>query len=296
VPPKSSRPPLTRSARFGWGAVALILVGVIALIVYAATNSPTTPGVVRRGTTAPGVVQAVSDVPVSTFNAVGTSSPRAALVPPTVLTGYPALVRKGKPEVLAVDAEFSPFSAAATWPLVVALSRFGQFHLLYNMQSSTTSVFPGIQTFSFAGATYSSRYVNFVGVELYSAAANAEGVFTRLATLTSAQQSLISHVEAADPPAGSGSPGVTTLPFLDIGNRVVATTSGFSPVILSGLSQSTIVGDLGQGGQATQPVGQAVVASANYLTAGICAATGQRPGSVCSTRGVRAADTALGLQ
>jgi hypothetical protein len=38
-----------------------------------------------------------------------------------------------------------------------------------------------------------------------------------------------------------------------------------------------------------------VVASANYLTAGICAATGQRPASTCTDKGVRAAATALGM-
>ena len=37
------------------------------------------------------------------------------------------------------------------------------------------------------------------------------------------------------------------------------------------------------------------MASANQLTAGICAATGRQPDSVCSSKGVRDAATSLGM-
>ena len=47
--------------------------------------------------------------------------------------------------------------------------------------------------------------------------------------------------------------------------------------------------------QAQVPEGQAIVAAANQLTAGICQATGQRPTRVCTSAGVRAAATAMGL-
>ena len=43
------------------------------------------------------------------------------------------------------------------------------------------------------------------------------------------------------------------------------------------------------------PVGQAILAAANQLTAGMCAATAQQPAAVCRSRGVRTADQALGL-
>jgi hypothetical protein len=61
------------------------------------------------------------------------------------------------------------------------------------------------------------------------------------------------------------------------------------------LSQSTIAAALGHADQSDQPVGRAIVASANYLTAGICAVTGQLPTAVCTSKGVRAADQALDL-
>ena len=50
-----------------------------------------------------------------------------------------------------MGAEFCPFCAAERWPLIVALSRFGRFTTLHNMQSAQLSVFPAIQTFSFVG-------------------------------------------------------------------------------------------------------------------------------------------------
>jgi hypothetical protein len=42
-------------------------------------------------------------------------------------------------------------------------------------------------------------------------------------------------------------------------------------------------------------VTQAIVASANYITAGICAASKGAPASVCSSPGVEAATKALKL-
>ena len=294
--PESSRPTLTRTARFAWGAVALILIGVIALLVYALSDTPVTLRIVIRAVTSPDVLRAVSDVPESRFNAVGITSPQVELVPPTTLTKQPALTVNGKPEVLAIDAEFCPFCGAERWPLIVALSRFGRFHVLHDMQSSTTSVFPGIETFSFVGASYSSPYVNLVGIEMFSNVANSDGTFARIATLTPQQQSLVDQYGSAGRAGGSSQPTAGTFPFIDIGNRMVATTSGFSPATMVQLSQSAIADSLDHADQPDQPVGQAIVASANYLTAGICAATGQRPAVVCTSKGVRAADEALGLE
>jgi hypothetical protein len=79
---------------------------------------------------------------------------------------------------------------------------------------------------------------------------------------------------------------------VDIDNRVVAAEAGFSPAVLARLSQATIVSDLRT---ATTPTGKSVIASANYLTAGICAVTGQRPTPVCTSRGVATAAAALNL-
>jgi len=280
--------PRNRTRRFAWGAVVVLLVGVIGLVVYALTRTTATPRTVERTMTADDVVSAVSKVPPAVFDAVGVSSPAAQLVPPTVLVGQPPLQVSGKPEVLYVGAEFCPFCGSERWALIVALSRFGHFSALRNMQSAPASVYPGIQTFSFVGASYRSRYLAFSGVELYSDAVDDDGAFTRIARLSPAQSALVSRYGSPGPQGAA--PG--SLPFVDIGNQMATSTSGFSPAVILRQSQAAIAGELSQSGTVT---GQAIVASANYLTAGICAATAQQPGSVCSSKGVRAAAQALGL-
>ena len=41
------------------------------------------------------------------------------------------------PVVFFYGAEFAPYAAAERWPLILALSRFGTFHRLGLMQSSS---------------------------------------------------------------------------------------------------------------------------------------------------------------
>ena len=291
MPGDADRPPLTRTARFAWGAVAVLLVGVIALVVYALTDTPVTVRVVHRTVTAKGVLHTLTTVPATSFDQVGVSAPGTGLTAPTVLpaAGSPP---SGRPTVLFVGAEYCPFCAAERWTLVVALSRFGTFGSLDDMQSSATSVFPGVQTFSFVHATYASRYVTFDPVELYSNVPDSNGVYTRIAFLTPSQQDLVNRYGAADRgPAGS-------FPFVDVGNRVVSSTAAFSPAPLSKLDQATIVSGLVTPATPTTPAtpaSRAILASANELTAGICATTGQQPSAVCDSKGVRTADAALGL-
>ena len=47
---------------------------------------------------------------------------------------------------------------------------------------------------------------------------------------------------------------------------------------------------------ATSPITQAIVSSANYQTAAICTLTNQQPGNVCSTSGVMKAAKAMGIK
>ncbi len=281
-------PSRNRTARFAWGAVAIILVAVIVLVTYALTDPKPRYQTVQRTPVAPGVVTELAKVPTSVFDTVGVTAPDSPLVAPEVLSGQPTLREAGKPEVLYVGAEYCPFCAAERWPLIVALSRFGHFTGLKDMQSAPLSVFPGIQTFSFVGSTYTSRYLAFSGVELYSDAVNAQGLFTRIATLAPVQALAVAHY--GQHPGTSASPG--TFPFVDIGNRMVTSTSGFSPAVLVKQSQADIAAGLDQ---ADQPTTQAVIASANQLTAGVCAVTAQQPAAVCTSKGVREAADSLGM-
>jgi len=285
LPPEDE--PFSRTARFAWVAVIVLLVGVIALVVYALTGAPATQAAVHRTPAPTSLVASLGHVPPSVFDSVGVDAPDTPLVAPTPLAGQPILQADGRPEVLYVGSEFCPFCASQRWPLIVALSRFGRFTGLDNMQSAQESVFPGLQTFSFVGSSYTSRYLTFEPVELYSTQTTPRGAFARIANLDPAQAALVARYGA---PTGT-TVGPGDLPFVYIANRMVTTTSGYSPAVLERQSQATIANDIDHG---AGRVGQAIVASANYLTAGLCTATGQRPASVCAGKGVRAAASALG--
>ncbi len=285
VPEPSSR---NRTARFAWWAVVIISIAVVVLVIYALTRSTEQEDVAHPAATDPGVVSALASVPRATFDTVGTTPPPSvAMVPPTVVKDQPLLTAGGKPEVLYVGSDFCPFCAAERWPLIVALSRFGHFGTLHNMQSAPLSAFPSIQTFTFTDTSYSSPYVTLTGVELYSDGTDADGAYTRIASLTAPQQALIDRYRSA------GSTGTLpgSYPFVDIGNKTVVSAAAFSPALLVHLSQATIAGNLAA---AQGPAGQAIVAAANQLSAGICLATDQQPVRVCSTRGVRSASLSLG--
>jgi hypothetical protein len=76
----------------------------------------------------------------------------------------------------------------------------------------------------------------------------------------------------------------------DVANRYVLNGASFAPGVLIGLSQNQIAGDLNT---PASPLAQAVVTAANEITASICAVDGDKPGAVCSSRGVLAADQEL---
>jgi Domain of unknown function (DUF929) len=279
--------PLSRTARFAWGAVIVILIGVVTLVIYAFTM-PSTRSVITPTPTPPSVVDALAHVSPSTFDAVGTqvTAKPTPLTAPTILAGQPRLALDGKPEVLFVGADYCPFCATERWPLIVALSRFGHFSGLHDTQSAGSSVFSDIQTFTFQNVGFTSPYLSFVAVELYSDELNPNGTYVRTATLTAQQAALVNRYGAA--PRRSSTP----IPFLDIANRMVATTAAFSPGLLTRQSQSDLVAALEMPHHAA---GQAMVIAANQLTVGLCMATGQRPASVCASKGVRAEAAALGV-
>jgi hypothetical protein len=310
-----------RVDRFVWGAVALIVLGVVVLVVMALTEPTATETVIRRTSVPAPVLAELRTIPPATFDSVGVNGGSVIpLIAPATLTGQPQLTSAGKPEVLYVGAEFCSYCAAERWPLVVALSRFGRFSHLAEMQSSGTSAFPSIQTFSFEGSRYTSAYLTFVAVEEYSDVIGSTGSYTRIASLTPAEQAVFRR----DDPRGipGGSPDLKTLPFVDIANRMVTSTSAFTPALLQNLSRDAVASALADPSASLTPPGsstpagsnassgpaspgkqlsptgiaaQSIVAAANELTAGICSATGQQPADVCATTGVRAADAVLGL-
>jgi hypothetical protein len=267
-----------------WAFIGLVLALVVALVVVKLTQGA--PAVSPPPPAAPAAaVSAISGLPARAFDAGAGSGFAPGL---TVLSGQPALNLGGQPAVVFAGAEFSPYSAAASWALVVALSRFGTFSQLGAVSSAKTEVFPGTPGFGFDGATYRSSYVSLDAVDLYGQTLSsvAPAGYPALGTLDPTLTSLLNRYDA---PATQ-----PTLPFVDVGNVLFAIGAGIglAPGALAGQSLGQVAGTLGRSNSAS---GSAILAVADELSAAVCAVDGGLPPAVCAGAGVRAAAAHLGL-
>jgi thiol-disulfide isomerase/thioredoxin len=256
-------------------SAAVVAVLIVVVIFVFAAYKPGGGAQSGSGTaqTAPtSVVSAVTGVSSQVSSAVGTgglADPLQAVSGAAILKGS-----SGKPELLYMGAEYCPYCAAERWSMIVALSRFGTFKNLGLTTSSSTDVYPNTATFTFYKSSYSSPYLSFASVE-----ETTRNPQTPLQTPTAQQQQLMSQYDA--PPYSQSSGGI---PFVDIGNQYVTSGAGYSPQLLAGLSQQQIAAKLSN---PHDPVTQAIVGNANYLTAAICQMTGQQPGAVCSSASIQ---------
>jgi hypothetical protein len=243
-----------------------------------------------------GLITEVTTVPVSAVGSGGAGTYSGELLPsdssansasssiplfdgfpsPTGASGRP-LSSGGKPEVLYVATEYCPFCTAQSWPLIVALSRFGEFSGLGTNRSPTFDKIPPIDGWTFYGSSYESPYLAFVPVETYSnvlvnrKADPADPTsYRRLQRLTTAEQALFHEFDRG---------GQT--PFMDFGGKATALGTDIIPAPLAGLTWSQIAADLRR---PTSTAGSAILFSAAVLTAELCRLTGNRPASACSKR------------
>jgi len=289
--PVSGPPRRSPTALLTWGAVALILIIVIVLVVVKISSSPATSGGPTQFIpTSQQIVSDVTNIPASVYNKVGVSSSVTAVNPPTLVKNQPPLVINGLPGVYYFGAEYCPYCAAERWAVVASLSRFGKWSNLGDMTSSTTDVFPGTQTFTFAKAKFTSPYVGLQTSEVYSNQPAAAGGYQPLQKLTSAQSKLVSTYDTAKYFPGSQG---NSFPFISFGNKALISGASYSPSILQGLSRSDIASNLND---PTNPATQAIVATSNYMSASTCHIDGEMPASVCTSKGVSAAAKALGFK
>lgn len=290
----SAGPGRSRGTMIAWGAVALVVVIIAVVVVVAISRSsstntsatPTTP-------VPPGVLHDVSSVPASVFDKVGVTS-TIAVAKPTVISGQPAMTLSGKsPAILYYGAEYCPYCAAERWPMTVALARFGTWNNLQITGSSRIDVAPNTHTFSYHGASLDSRYIHFEGVEQYTNVplANGQG-YGNLQNPNKEQAKILQKYSSSKFLPNASSSGGISFPFVDINNGMLISGASYDPNVLAGLSWSDISSALND---PTNQVTQAIIATANYMTAGICQATKEQPSQVCSSSGVKAAATALGI-
>ncbi len=261
------------------GAVSLVVVLIAVLVaVKVAGGGPAPAAQQSADPAASQVAAAVTAVPESALDQVGLGKVDGL---PKAITGEPALTADGKPLVLYVGAEYCPFCAAQRWAMVVALSRFGSFSNLGTTHSSSSDVYPNTATLSFHGASYSSDYLAFQGVETESNVRSGNG-YAALDQLTAAQNAVLAKYNAA-PYVSADSAGA--IPFIDFGNRFLVSGASISPQLLAGMSGTDIARSLSD---PSTPTAQAIDGAANAFTAAICVLTGGQPGAVCQSAAVKA--------
>jgi hypothetical protein len=281
-----------RYLALGLIVVAIILLG--ALVLVRDNSGPSTTSTVETFNPAPSsLVSTMRSVPASVYDAVGVSSPDNPVQAPQQTGNGTAPLWLGTaadgatlPVVFFYGAEFAPYAAVQRWPLILALSRFGTFNQLGLMQSSASTAFADLSTFTFwnpsTTQSYTSKYLVFESVERYSSLNPTGGRYLSLQRPDAKQAAAIaSYGQTAD-----------TFALTDVANRFVLNGASFAPGVLAGLSQSQIAGDLGT---PASPLAQAVVTAANEITAAICAVDDDKPSTVCDSRAVAEADEELNI-
>ncbi|MCU1430673.1 MAG: hypothetical protein JWL83_4673 [Actinomycetia bacterium] len=260
-----------RPGRGVWIIVALVIViaaAAVASFAGGSTNSPSGGG----DQPAPAsLVAKVRSVPAGVFDTVGVGS---AIAAPKKINGAP-LTAAGKPHIVYIGAEYCPYCATERWPMVVALSRFGTFSGLKTTHSSSTDVYPNTQTFSFHGATYSSQWISFSGVETQSNVRQGNG-YAPLDTPTASERQLFSTYDSPPYVSSSAAGGI---PFIDFAGKFLTNGVTYDPGVLKGKTAAQIATALSD---PTTKISQGAIGVANTFIAAICSITHNQPANVCT--------------
>jgi hypothetical protein len=186
----------------------------------------------------------------------------------------------GKVRVISLNAAWCPHCAANSWPLAIALDRFGSLGGLrvvdtgtyYEKALDAKPAYSHTRGLSFISATYSSSLVEFEPIVIADRKGRA------LRKPTSAQQKVLAKF---DPKGG--------FPAVAIGGVFGLVGSGYDPGVLAHASPGLVVHDARD---PSTPIARAVDGEANVITAAICVADGQQPAQVCSSAGVTKAAAA----
>jgi len=266
-----------RSRSIMAGLLVLIVIGTFSItrIDGASPSSQTLPTLNAQLAS---YFRAAGAVPNATLQAVGL--PSNVALPTKITPSVPTVATNGV--VSYVGAEYCPYCAIQRWALLVALSKFGSFtNLDSQILSSSTDVYPGLASWSFVGAKYSSTYFTFDPTELTSSTPNNSGGYQPLEKMSAAQQRAFNRYN----PQGG-------LPFVDIGNHYVTLGASASPSVLEGLTLGDIGSDLSS---ASSPVAQAIDGTANYLIAALCTMVQGTTPSLCSASVIRLASKVLAI-
>jgi len=261
----------SHAAPHGWRRSPWVVVGTLTVVIAAVAVmlavglGGATPQLASQSRAPANVVYAATHPNPAALSAVGVTGATNPFI--ALPTTTPSLTVDGRPQLVYVSADYCPFCAARRWSLVVALSRFGTFSNLALTSSSSTDIYPNTSSFSFHGAGYTSQYISLATVETE----------TRDRTALETPSADVARVfEQYDVPPYTTQAGA--IPFLDIGGRYLSIGGGYSPSLLQGMSAQQIASVIRN---PNSPVGRAIMADANVITAAVCSVTGNQPGSVC---------------
>ena len=262
--------------------------GIIAVIIIVAAALTLTGNGGGSGTGAQLAQFDGQPVPQSVLAQLAVPNNVSAAIHSGFATNFPTKVNAtrleigGRPEILYIGAEYCPYCAVQRWPLIIALMRFGTFSGIEYMTSSATDAYANTPTFTFANATYTSKYIAFVSRELTTNKYNASiGGYPALQRLNASEQAIYARFN----PQGS-------IPFIDYANATIDVGGNYGdPTILANMNWSEIAGMLSNP-SSTQA--QALVGSANLVTAQICMLDNNTPASVCGQSYISGIEAQLG--
>ena len=284
---------------FTWlvvGMVVVVIITILGIKIFSGSTK-TNVGNGQWQATSQTIVNELTTVPASTFNAVGVNSSVVAVTNlPNRTSGqkllqWPDSHGVKRPTVFYLGSEYCPYCAAERWSTIIALSRFGTWSNIGDTTSAPApEVFPSTPSFTFFKAVFSSKYLNFVGVENLSNVPDPTTGYTILQRPTSQQSAILSKYDN-----GSFIPGGSSgaIPFISYGNKFLGSGSLFSPSAFTHTTRAAAAAVLSDPNNA---LAQAIIAAANYQTAVICSLTHQAPSNVCTSVGVVAAKTQLHIK
>lgn len=184
------------------------------------------------------------------------------------VTNEPLKRPSGKSLVFFIGAGFCPFCAAERWAIVNALANFGRWEELVETTSADhDEKYLNIPTVSFARAKYESDYVEFVGRE------TADRNFEPLQELGEKDYEILDTFNPDQ-----------IIPFLLIDGQFMQVGTGYSPQIIEGMNHAQVRAELAN---PASPVGKAIRAEIDNITALVCKSIGGKAGG-CNSDSIKA--------
>jgi thiol-disulfide isomerase/thioredoxin len=274
------------SSTWIWTSIAVLAIAVVVGFIFllrSLESSTSSVATEKRIPVPPTLLSALENVPMTLLQNVGVGQ---TINQPAKVNGAPPLTKNGKPEIFYFGAEYCPYCAAERWALIIALSKFGHFSNLSEITSAANDVYPNTHTFSFYKAKYTSPYISFMPVEVYTNQENSAGNgYVPLETPTKQEIGLVQKYDA--PPYAQQQGGI---PFIDFGNKFIISGSNYSPQILAGLNWTQIATNIYN---PTTQVSKGILGSANYIIAMTCDLTNQKPSNVCGLRYIQSLEKTL---